>query len=76
MEVVINSAHVSATAHRLPLLPSMHGSLSWGVFLQEQIAPAWIPQVITSPASKPSPTGAPFSLVPQVLLGHHLLEVL
>lgn len=37
--------------------------------LQEQIAPVWVPHGVTSPASKPAPPWAPFSMSPQVLQG-------
>ncbi|KAK4828802.1 hypothetical protein QYF61_000859 [Mycteria americana] len=54
-------------------------------FLQEQTAPAWVPQGVTSPASKPAPAWAPLSTRPQILpgacssagspWGHNLLQV-
>jgi len=51
--------------HKLP----QHGSLPWGAVLQEQAAPVWVPDRVTSPASKPAPAWAPLSMHPQVLAG-------
>jgi len=41
----------------------------WGAVLQEQVAPAWVPHGVTSPASKPAAAWAPRSTGPQVLPG-------
>ena len=46
-----------------------HGSCPRGAVLQEQAAPALSPHGVTSPASKPAPAWAPFSMGPQVLAG-------
>jgi len=37
--------------------------------LQEQAVPVWVPDGVTSPASKPAPACAPLSMGPQVLAG-------
>jgi len=46
-----------------------HGSLPQGAILQEQVAPAWVPHRVTSPARKHALVWAPLSMGPQVLAG-------
>jgi len=55
----------AAALHNLP----QRGAFPRGAVLQEQTAPAWIPNKVTSPASKPAPACASLSTGPQVLAG-------
>jgi len=45
------------------------GPFPRGAVLQEQAAPAWVPDRVTSPPSKPALAWAPLSTDPQVLAG-------